>query len=544
MQRVLLFAILMFPARCFPQSATFQQVLNFDSSSTQADEIVSTGDGGYAFAGVANIGGNAECFLSRYNSSGENEWTKIYYDQQSHLVFSGIDDTEIFCNQYVRFLLTFDDGFVLGGGIDSSVFITYSNGATVGYGFTRMFALHTDVDGNLLWSKKFITNDNTFGEEAISTSDGSLLLAGSVTQPGLVLRDISLWKLKADGDLQWARSYGGSFDEGVAHVIEVSPSQWMVCGTSESFSNNQNIYLLNTDSAGQLNWSNVYGTSGFDYGKGMVKLNDGYYIFGNAGNGNPSYIALLKTDTTGVLQWANTYGSFLFDSPEDLFTAPNGNLIMLADHSAFAYGMLACEVDAEGSFVDARIYGGTGSGNDFISSMIAEQNAYTLAGVTNRFSGNPFFNQAYLIRTHDGLLSDCFSEPINYDPVSLALTTTTAATSVSVLDGMDYQMMVTVLDSSLLADTLCFSVATHIISDSPNSIHVFPNPANDELIIQSTLPVVRVSCFDQVGKMIFSKEEKNISEIHLKIAALPEGIYFIETKTPGEIFYQKIIIVH
>ncbi|MEO6168195.1 MAG: hypothetical protein ABIO46_11675, partial [Chitinophagales bacterium] len=413
MQRILLFSMLIFPAWGFPQSATFQQVLHFNSSSTQADEIITTGDGGYALAGVANISGNAECFLSKYSATGENAWTKIYYDQQSHLLYTGINDTEIFCNQYVRFLVSFDGGFVLGGGIDSSVFITYSTGVTVGYSFTRMFALHTDADGNLLWSKKFIAHDNTFGEEAITTSDGSLVLAGSVTQPGLVLRDIALWKLNADGNLQWARSYGGSFDEGVARVVEISPSQWMVCGTSESFSNNQNIYLLNTDSAGQLNWSNVYGTSGFDYGKGMVKLNDDCYIFGNAGNGNPSYIALLKIDTTGVLQWSNTYGNFLFDSPEELFISPNGNLIMLANHYASSYDALAFEADAEGNFIDARIYGETGSGNDFVSSMIAKQNAYTFAGVTNSFSGS---NQAYSIRTHDGLLADCFSEPVDYGP--------------------------------------------------------------------------------------------------------------------------------
>ncbi|HYV95453.1 MAG TPA: T9SS type A sorting domain-containing protein [Chitinophagales bacterium] len=546
MIRFFLSAIFLIPVCCFSQYTTFQQVLNFNSSSTEGDIIISTSDGGYALSGVANIGGNAEAFLSKYNSSGENEWTKIYYDQQSHLLLNGVDDTEIICNQYVRFLAEFDDGYVLGGGIDSAVFITYSNGVTVGSDYNRMYAIHTDANGNLLWAKKFIANDNTFGEDAMSTADGSLLLGGSVTQPGFVLRDIALWKLNADGDVLWAQSYGGSFDEGVAHVIETSPSQWMVCGVSESFSNNQNIYIISTDSDGQLNWSNVYGTTGFDYGKGIVKMNDGYYVFGNAGNGSPSYIALMKIDTTGILQWANTYGNFLFDSPTDLFATPNGNLIMLADHNVMSHDALACEVDADGNLMDSRIFGNTNANkNDFITSLIPSGIGFLTAGYTNSFSGNQFFYQAYLIKTHDGLESDCFSESISYAPTALTLTTSSAATAVATLNATGHEMFVTVLDSSLIADTLCFSVASNVTTpEEQTSLFIFPNPADDEMIIKSSLPVVQVNCFNQLGEMIFSEDEKYASEIQLHTSDLCGGIYFLEIITAREISYHKIIVVH
>lgn len=545
MLRIFLFTIFMAPALCFSQYNTFQQVLNFNSSATEGDVIISTSDGGYALAGVVNIGGNTESFLAKYNSSGENEWTRIYYDEQSQVSNIGVNDTEIFCNQYVRFLLAFDDGFVLGGGIDTSVAITYSNGVTVGSDYSRMFALHTDAAGNLLWSKKFIANDNTFGEDAISTADGSLLLTGSVTQPGLVLRDIGLWKLNSDGDIEWARSYGGSLDEGIAHLIEASPSQWILCGVSESFSN-QNIYLINIDTVGQLNWSKIYGSPGFDYGKGIVKAADGgYYVFGNAGNSNPSYIALMKIDSVGVLQWTKTYGEYPFDSPQDLLATPDGNLVMLVTHYTGEYDGLACEVDAGGNYIDARIFGNSGSNqNDFIHSMIPEQGGYTFTGVTNSFSGNQV-NQVYLIRTHDGLRSDCFSDTVGYYPASLTLTASNVSTAISVLDATGYQMNVVLLDSTLLADTLCFSVATSVTAPASFApVYVFPNPADDDLLIRSSVPLKQVTCLNQVGETIFSEAGKNVLQMHIQTSDLPEGIYFLRAETEKRIFYQKIIVAH
>ncbi|MEO5675412.1 MAG: T9SS type A sorting domain-containing protein [Chitinophagales bacterium] len=547
MRRILLYSLVLLPAISNAQPITFQQALNFDSSATEADIIKPTNDGGYVLAGVTSLGGSSESFLSKYNSSGEIEWTRIFYDQQSHVSKIGINDTEIYCNQFLRFLVTTDDGFLFGGGIDSSVFITYPNGVTVGSDFTKMFAILTDGNGNLSWSKKFRASDNTFGEDAIQTSDGNFILAGSVNQTLSVLRDIILIKIDIPGNIIWSNSYGGSFDEGIAHLIEVSPVHLMLCGTTESFSNNQDIYALSLDSAGQLSWSKNYGSTGFDYGKGLVAANEqGYYFFGNAGAGNPSYIALIKTDSAGTIQWANTYGNFLFDGPQDIFKTIDNKLIILVNHYSSDYDGLACEVDDAGNSGSGFLYGKTGnSNNDFITSLLPRENGFLLAGTTNSFSGNQYFNQAYLLQTHDGLMSDCFYDSVSYSPSSVVLTENSAATLVTSMDAIDYEMFVTVLDSTLIADTLCFSIATNVTTlPKPNLTSVFPNPSDDHLTVNSLFPILQINCFNQLGEIIFSKEQHSENNISIQTTELPQGVYLLETITTEGNYYQQISIVH
>src|SRR6185503_2182608 len=123
--------------------------------------------------------------------------------------------------------------------------------------------------------------------------------------------------------------------------------------------------------------------------------------------------------------------------------------------------------------------------------------------------------------------------------------TSSAATAITTLSATAHDMFVTVLDSSLIIDTLCFSVASNVPTPAEqNSLFVFPNPTHDEFTIESDDALMQVNCFDQVGRRVLSEDKIHASEIQLRSSELPEGIYFLEIHTAKEILYHRIIVVH
>jgi hypothetical protein len=82
-------------------------------------------------------------------------------------------------------------------------------------------------------------------------------------------------------------------------------------------------------------------------------------------------------------------------------------------------------------------------------------------------------------------------------------------------------------------------------NNSPkNSVKVYPNPANDFLIVNSKSFLKSVQLFDSFGKMVFSKQNQEIdSEFFVDLSCLQSGIYLVVIKSDNEIINtQKLVI--
>jgi hypothetical protein len=75
-----------------------------------------------------------------------------------------------------------------------------------------------------------------------------------------------------------------------------------------------------------------------------------------------------------------------------------------------------------------------------------------------------------------------------------------------------------------------------------NDLHIYPNPANNQLIIESeNIPLKKITVYNAVGQSIL--EIDNISGTKtIDVAVLQPGIYIIEMKTEDEIARQKLLI--
>jgi hypothetical protein len=119
---------------------------------------------------------------------------------------------------------TSDGGYILAG-------LTYSFGA----GYYDIFLIKTDVNGNIIWAKTYGGTDWDWANSVQQTSDGGYILAGLTYSFGAGLADIFLIKTDANGNIQWAKTYGGTGDDRAYSVQQMSDGGYIVAGWTTSF---------------------------------------------------------------------------------------------------------------------------------------------------------------------------------------------------------------------------------------------------------------------------------------------------------------------
>lgn len=242
--------------------------------------VQQTTDGGYFFCGYAESFGPRSAYAIKTDPLGNINWTKTYRGQKFATGFSGMQ--------------TADGGYVIAGAITDSL-------STWVY---DAFLLKTNPSGDTLWTRTF----GSTGVEAVysvkQTADGGYILAGLTSSFGAGANDIFLTKTNATGFPQWTKTFGGAGPESVDEVDQVSDGGYIICGSTPSFTPNEDIYLIRTDSSGNAAWTKNFGLAGGDYGYGVEEAGDGgFFVAGelyNLQTGNPNAF-LLKTTSPGSL---------------------------------------------------------------------------------------------------------------------------------------------------------------------------------------------------------------------------------------------------
>jgi hypothetical protein len=135
------------------------------------------------------------------------------------------------------------------------------------------------------------------------TSDGGYILAGYTGSFGAGLNDIFLIKTDANGNVQWAKTYGGTNHDSAYSVQQTSDGGYIVAGLTRSFGAvGDDIFLIKTDAKGNIQWAKTYGGKGSERASSVRQTADGGYILAGTtisfGAGGAD-IFLIKTDAKG-----------------------------------------------------------------------------------------------------------------------------------------------------------------------------------------------------------------------------------------------------
>jgi hypothetical protein len=245
-----------------------------DNSWSNATAIIKTNDSGFAVTGKAKefIAGFTiwDAYIMKLDSNANLQWSRII----------GSDSLQDYSAAIVQ---TDDSGYVITG-------LTYIDSAS------DMFVAKVNSTGKLLWSKYFGDNGYDHGNEIIKTNDGALMVLGShgtVPLSGFTT-DYFLVKVQSNGNLKWAKYYGGPGIDYEGGILQVPTGGYVITGESYSFRNdfNTDVYTIKINASGNVLLSKAVG------GWGNVILQNGNgFVIGGYEDSTYSYDGLLiKTD--------------------------------------------------------------------------------------------------------------------------------------------------------------------------------------------------------------------------------------------------------
>lgn len=171
----------------------------------------------------------------------------------------------------------------------------------------------TDAAGNKIWRKNFGGNNVDQGYSVQQTIDGGYIIVGRTKSYGNGGYDVYLIKTYENGDLNWSKTFGGSYADGAFSVRQTSDLGFIIAGyTQTESSGTSRAYLIKTDSNGNYLWSQIFGGSYSTQFKCVRESLDGGYIVSGSISINQGEIYLVKTFSDGDIDWIKTFGQTPF----------------------------------------------------------------------------------------------------------------------------------------------------------------------------------------------------------------------------------------
>jgi hypothetical protein len=337
------------------------------SVADRAYSLVKTNDGGYAMVGTTNSFGSGliNAWVVKTDSDGNLQWNQTY---------SGVGQS--IAESIVQ---TNDEGYAFAG---------YTYSMAEGAGGLYTWLAKTDYTGNLQWNQTYTLLGTAIAYNVIQTSDHGYALAGGYNTPaGGVEGFVS--KTDSNGNLQWNKTYGDLGYDQLNTIIQESDESYILAGSvSTSASGPSSLWLLKTDSSGNVQWNQTYSGSNSEILSNMVKTKDGGYALIGwsqiAGSSSVDFL-LVKTDSSGVKQWSKNYeGLNVSQALLGIQTSDQGYALTGVTNSskiAFAKAWLV-KVDSQGNVQWNQTYGGSGQ-NAATSIVQANDGGYVLGGFTN-----------------------------------------------------------------------------------------------------------------------------------------------------------------
>ncbi len=355
-------------------------------------------------------------------------------DLQWSKTFGGVGDE--FASSIVK---NSDGGYTLAGFTNS-----YGVGATIyGLGEGDMYLVRTDSNGNLLWNKTFGGRNPEYAYALILTNDGGYLIAGQTFSFGIG-GDIYLVKTDSNGNLQWSKNYGEGALECAYSVIATSDGGYAVAGYRD-LPQNRVDYFIKINSNGNLQWSKIYTGIGSVTGKDIIQTSDnGYALTGTVAVSDDLY--LVKTDSSGDLQWSRSYGG-AGSCGNSILVSNDGAIVITGYVSAGGKGerdVYLLKINLNGDLQWSKVFGAaqTEQGSCIIRTT---SGGYAIAGYAESLETGLFSTglDGYLLFTDSSGSVQTFTPtptpvptyqpPPTYtpNPTSTPTTTTTPTTSTS-----------------------------------------------------------------------------------------------------------------
>ncbi|MEF3254199.1 MAG: hypothetical protein K6348_01330, partial [Deferribacterales bacterium] len=331
-----------------------------------------TQDGGYIVTGYTySFGaGNADSIIIKLDTYGFRQWVNTYGGSK--------DDATSFIQQ------TTDKGYIAAGYTKS-----------FGEGEIDFLVMKISSEGYIVWAKTYGGVKDDISYSAQITHDGGYIIVGTTSSFGAGDYDILIVKIDSNGKLEWAKTYGGSNYERAYSIQPTTDNGYVVAGYTKSFgAGDYDALVIKLNSEGNVSWAKTYGGGKDDRALSMQQITDkGYIVAGmtaSFGAGNwDAFVAKLNSD--GNVFWAKTYGGSKDDWAFSIQKTTDGGYIAEGTTKSFSEGdadALILKIDSNGAISWARAYGG--SKNDFAQYVQQTVNGDYIVGADTESFGEGY----------------------------------------------------------------------------------------------------------------------------------------------------------
>lgn len=307
-----------------------------------------------------------------------------------------------------------DSGYIVSG-ITRSV-----DGDVIGHNSadsTDAWIVKLDVSGNILWQKVIGGSYIDYLNSIQETFDNGFISVGyTYSNDGDVTGnhgDRDIWIVKQDslGNIQWQKCYGGTGQDEGFSIIKTTDRNYIISGKSSSSGGNMTcgigyykFWILKIDSVGNELWQKCYGGSNYNEAYSVAETSDGGYIVaGNTasndgdvtGNHGGLDYWVVKLDYLGNLQWQKCFGGTGNDYARKINQTTDGGFIVVGfvdsnngdvtgNHGGRDYWIV--KLDNLGNLQWQKCFGG--SNGDEAYSIQKTNNGFTIAGFTSSQNGD------------------------------------------------------------------------------------------------------------------------------------------------------------
>ncbi|PSR55161.1 hypothetical protein AHMF7605_17430 [Adhaeribacter arboris] len=550
-------------------------------------------DGGYLFSGISAGKGSFDYWIiklteeqpyiaqwdTRYGGTGKDNFTSV--------------------------IKTSDGGYLSGGYTNSGVSGDKSQNSQ---GNNDYWIVKSDKNGKKVWEKSYGGTQEDYLNRVIQTADGGYLLGGSSrsgksgdkTEAGQGERDYWVVKIDKQGTKQWDKTFGGSGNDELKKVVQLTSGEYVVGGTSNSpvsgdksqaSQGNHDYWLVKISADGNKVWDKRYGGRLDETLGSFTETRDGGFFLGGssasgssgdksqASQGKSDFWAV-KTDKDGNLLWEKSYGGSDQDEAYSVGRSQGDNLFIAGTSSSGKEGDKSqkskgekdywlIRLDEKGTKLWDKTFGGN-QDDELRASTYTEEGNYILAGTSSssnsgdktqanqgasdywvvevapggekiadqRFGGNGSEELHAVLQTYDGglLLGGRSDSGVSGDRTQPSQGST------------DYWLVKVAPQTSAVTPA---REATLV--DEPAEIinlSAYPNPFREKITVSFTLPQsqsVQLKIYDNQGKEITTlfqgqTQVNQTYQVHWQAGPNPAGLYFLQLQTPTQRHQQKMLL--
>jgi len=298
--------------------------------------VQTTSDGGYIIGGESDFDMDniSDCYLIKTDQYGDTIWTKNYR-------FTEYDNS---CRSIMQ---TPDGGYIYTSALNSET----------GY---NIFVVRLDENGDTLWTK---IKDNMFLDNGLciqNTNDGGFILCG-LTGVSYDTTWAYVMKLDSIGNTTWSTVVDEEYSVAY-HIQQNSDEGYVFTGYARTgdYMEWYKVYLVKLDSNGNVTWTNTFYEEGYDgnWGYCVRQLNNGGYIIAGTSGwtlGWNSTIYLIRTDSDGELIWKKRAGE-VYSSGHCLLVTENENFVITGNFMSIESGLYLVKTNSDGDTLWTKTY--------------------------------------------------------------------------------------------------------------------------------------------------------------------------------------------